>query len=251
MSTYISNIKITSQDIIKNWWKLNYFKDGVSPSYKIAEIDYGHLYNWYAMSDSRHITPSGWHVPTIDEFVYILFPFLGGTTVTGGLLKEIGLEHWLNPNVCTSDNGFHARGGGMRTSNFFLLKNAGFWGSLGYFNQEGGAFPIEIYGDGGTSYQGMQINNDSIEVYLFGQLKSAGVSLRLIKDDSVDTGTMTDNDGRVYSTVTIGTQVWMAENLRTTKYRNGDSIPIVTDQAAWNALTTGARCSYNNNLIHI
>ncbi len=57
---------------------------------------------------------------------------------------------------------------------------------------------------------------------------------------------MTDQVGNTYKTITIGTQTWMAENLRVTKYRNGDSIPNVTDDAAWEALTIGAHCSYAN-----
>jgi uncharacterized protein (TIGR02145 family) len=59
-------------------------------------------------------------------------------------------------------------------------------------------------------------------------------------------GTVTDIDGNVYQTVTIGTQVWMAENLRTTKYRDGTLIPNVTDANQWVGLTTGAYCDYNN-----
>ena len=59
-------------------------------------------------------------------------------------------------------------------------------------------------------------------------------------------GTMTDQDGNIYKTITIGTQTWMAENLRTKIYRNGDSIPNVTDTAQWVDLTTGAYCYYNN-----
>jgi uncharacterized protein (TIGR02145 family) len=59
--------------------------------------------------------------------------------------------------------------------------------------------------------------------------------------------TVTDIDGNVYNTVTIGTQVWMVENLKTTKYRNGDPIANVTDNTAWAALTTGAYCWYNND----
>ncbi|MCX6152809.1 MAG: fibrobacter succinogenes major paralogous domain-containing protein [Candidatus Kapabacteria bacterium] len=47
--------------------------------------------------------------------------------------------------------------------------------------------------------------------------------------------------------VKIGKQIWMLRNLNVSKYRNGDPIPEVTDGAAWLALSTGARCSYNND----
>jgi len=57
-----------------------------------------------------------------------------------------------------------------------------------------------------------------------------------------------DADGNVYNTVTIGTQVWMAENLKTTKYRNGDPIPNVIDDKEWSSLTKGAYCYYNNDV---
>lgn len=67
-----------------------------------------------------------------------------------------------------------------------------------------------------------------------------------IKKDNVTEITVTDIDGNVYHTVTIGTQVWMVENLKTTKYRDGTSIPNVTDNTAWSNLTTGAYCDYNN-----
>lgn len=59
-------------------------------------------------------------------------------------------------------------------------------------------------------------------------------------------GTMTDQDGNVYKTVTIGTQIWIAENLRTTKYNDGSVIPNVTNNSGWAGLTTGAYCNYNN-----
>lgn len=59
--------------------------------------------------------------------------------------------------------------------------------------------------------------------------------------------TVTDIDGNTYNTVTIGTQVWMVENLKTTKYRNGDTIANVTGNSAWAATITGAYCNYNNN----
>jgi uncharacterized protein (TIGR02145 family) len=58
--------------------------------------------------------------------------------------------------------------------------------------------------------------------------------------------TVTDIDGNVYKTVTIGTQVWMAENLKTTKYRNGDTIPNITGDTKWRLLSTEAYCDYEN-----
>jgi uncharacterized protein (TIGR02145 family) len=56
-----------------------------------------------------------------------------------------------------------------------------------------------------------------------------------------------DVDGNVYNTVTIGTQVWMKENLKVSKYRNGDLIPTNLTDAAWNSATTGACAIYNND----
>jgi len=64
-------------------------------------------------------------------------------------------------------------------------------------------------------------------------------------------GTVTDFDGNVYSTITIGSQVWTVQNLKTTHYRNGTAIPNVTDNAAWAALSTGAYCDYNNDVANV
>ncbi len=67
-----------------------------------------------------------------------------------------------------------------------------------------------------------------------------------IFNSSLEYGKMTDQDGNTYKTIVIGTQTWMAENLRTTRYRNGDSIPEVTDSLVWDGLKTGAYCNHNN-----
>lgn len=86
------------------------------------------------------------------------------------------------------------------------------------------------------------------KVHLFFALSLAVVSSFLTACTDPDLpGTVKDKDGNVYQTVTIGTQTWMVENLKTTKYNDGTNIPNVTDDATWGNLTTPAYCWYNND----
>ena len=59
--------------------------------------------------------------------------------------------------------------------------------------------------------------------------------------------TFSDGFGNEYRAISIGTQVWMTENLKTTQYRNGDHIPYVSDNGNWVAETNGALCYYDND----
>ncbi len=56
-----------------------------------------------------------------------------------------------------------------------------------------------------------------------------------------------DADGNMYNTIKIGNQVWMAENLKTTKYNDNTAIPLVTDNTAWTTLSTAAYSWPANN----
>jgi uncharacterized protein (TIGR02145 family) len=64
-----------------------------------------------------------------------------------------------------------------------------------------------------------------------------------------NSGTFIDTrDGQVYKWVKIGTQIWMAENLKAIKYQNGDPIQNVINNAEWAGLTSGAYCNYANDI---
>lgn len=76
---------------------------------------------------------------------------------------------------------------------------------------------------------------------------NAGLAIGVGYVLSAQTGIMRGNDGKEYSTIRIGNQVWMMENLRETQYRNGNAIPEVRDNNRWASLTRDARCSYDNN----
>ena len=57
-----------------------------------------------------------------------------------------------------------------------------------------------------------------------------------------------DIDGNIYKTVQIGTQLWMKENLRVTKYKTGENIPVITDAGQWANSRTGAMCYFGDKI---
>jgi len=66
--------------------------------------------------------------------------------------------------------------------------------------------------------------------------------------NNIEYGTVTDIDGNVYRTVIIGNQEWMAENLKTTRYNDGQPIPNITGDSEWYNLRTPGYCWYNNDI---
>jgi uncharacterized protein (TIGR02145 family) len=69
-------------------------------------------------------------------------------------------------------------------------------------------------------------------------------------NDPVTYGSVSDAEGNVYKTTTIGSQTWMAENLRSIKLTDGTVIPHVTDNNTWSNLTTPARSYYSNDSVN-
>lgn len=192
---------------------------------------YGLLYNFWVGADARLIK-TGWHVPTNSEWDALVAE-VGGWSSCGGL-KEAGTTRWHNPNTGTNSTGFTAVGGGQRASIYDSGTVMGYYWASNISSYSSGFVLWNDWDDGGTMYV-----YDNTE-------KRYGCSIRLIKDDSTNPGTV-DIDGLTYSTVKIGSQVWLASNLKATHYANGDGISEVTNQDTWDGLTSGALCAYDND----
>jgi uncharacterized protein (TIGR02145 family) len=88
--------------------------------------NYGKLYNWYAVADSRGLAPKGWHIPTDDEWT-VLTNFLGGEQGAGAMLKS--KTGWSNNGNGTNSSGFNGLPAGYR----FYDGSFGYFGEYGYW----------------------------------------------------------------------------------------------------------------------
>ncbi|MBX2980896.1 MAG: fibrobacter succinogenes major paralogous domain-containing protein [Flavobacteriales bacterium] len=97
----------------------------------------------------------------------------------------------------------------------------------------------------GYAFPGNILNSDAID-----EVPVASATRTFVMQRGAvcpDSPTVTDIDGNVYRTAHIGNQCWTAQELRTSRFANGDDIPTVQDDAEWSELATAARCSYNND----
>lgn len=86
---------------------------------------------------------------------------------------------------------------------------------------------------------------------IYGQTDVKPESPGSTKSMLINDSTVTDIDGNIYHTVTIGYQTWMVENLKTSHYRNGDVIPEFKDDSLWISASVGAWCNYDNDNLNV
>ncbi len=98
-------------------------------------VKYGKLYNWYAVSPTKNgnknVCPTGWHVPSDLEWT-VLTDYLGGQSVAGIKMKEVGTKNWNSPNTgATNESGFTGLPGGVRYGNgsYYAIGYYGYWWS--------------------------------------------------------------------------------------------------------------------------
>jgi hypothetical protein len=229
---------------------------------------YGYLYNFYALGALSNpdggtglTAPNEWRVSDNTDWP-TLITFLGGVSPAGGILKSkltstaYPFYGWLNSSQGTDDFNFNALPGSARNE---LGDYNALIGERGYF------WTTQSVGTPGVAY----LFDNTISVNSFVADKRIGYSVRLVREatagelllpdgttsDSLLLPTYTGNDGTIYKTVKIGTQVWLAQNLRETQYNNGNPILALglinggdSSNAAWlNAgnTNTGANTTYS------
>lgn len=211
-------------------------KDAQSKTYQ-----YGLGYNGYALLDSRGLAPAGYHLPTGEELQTIINT-LGGEYIAGGKLKQTGIIRWLDPNVATNESGFNAVGTGNRdyySGEYVDFKAITYIGST---TIDYGIYPKAIVISNASDYGTVSL----------GELNSVYM-LRLIKNDSVNEGQVTDFDGNIYPTIKIGDIVITAVNIYTRHFNNGDIIPFqgaypnMFTNNEWKTRTSAACCPPNGD----
>ncbi|MFZ0283018.1 MAG: FISUMP domain-containing protein [Bacteroidales bacterium] len=139
-----------------------FWYDNNATTYKAV---YGALYNWYTVNTGK-LCPSGWHVPTYDDF-NTLVTYLGGENMAGGKLKEAGTSHWRDPNGdATNESGFTGLPGGQRdiTADFAAIGGQSDWWSTTNTDQVH-AYTLEVsYSDGKVFLTGGMPINDGFNV---------------------------------------------------------------------------------------
>ena len=212
-------------------WLMYYGQPAAGPT-----LGYGLLYNWYAATDVRGIAPDGWRVPTLADFTTLNSATGANTTERGAALKGTrilsvdGHPGWGDISNATNSSGFNGYCYGTRLDDgSYQIISA--MSRIGMFQQTTESSP--------TTFTGRLIADLEFSTASFTD-KATGASVRCVRDTEPPAAIVTDIDDNIYSWVQIGTQYWLAQNLKTTKYNNGDSIATGLDDAAWAATTDGA-----------
>lgn len=221
----------------------NFFWSHAHTSTNDTVVKFGYLYNWYVTTgtgDNSISSSDDWFVPTFAINNSMRFYGDVSGTINGGKAKDTLLVYWNYPNTGASNLWkFSARGSGYRESagSFVSINQSGYWWASTTLTSTSAYIAQFLYNS--AAWGNVTLN------------KKGGHGIRLIKDATgITDGTITTytgNDGKSYTAVAVNQYYWITENLIETKYRDGTSIPEVTDNTTWSGLTTGARCSYDND----
>ncbi len=212
------------------------------------------------LSDAGSIIYSEIHSPTTNTNGLASFNIGGGTILSGDFTK---IDWSKGPYFVKSETDILG-GSNYQISSVRELMSVPY--TLNALNSQPGIKGVK--GDkgpqglkGNTGPQGPQgpagdtsniklrvsFTGDTLEFEKGSFLIIPGISLLNHKPTSGYGPRITDIDGNSYKTVYIGTQHWMAENLKVSMYKNFDKIPNIKDMSMWTKTTSPAWCNYNNN----
>lgn len=228
----------------------------VKPS-KLATILHGYLYNQYAATDIRFLANTGWRVPSVSEFAALeTYLIANGYNYDDTLTGDKIAKSMVSENLWT----YYSTVGSPGNPDYPAKRNlTGLTIYPGGRRSEAGLFLYitqQFYCWTSTEYTSTRaycryLVNSNVSFNETTAYKRLGCYIRMFKDSTSlshgQTGIYTGNDGKKYKTVCIGTWEILASNLAETLYRNGDEIPVVTENTEWSALASGARCAYNND----
>jgi uncharacterized protein (TIGR02145 family) len=182
----------------------------------------GALYNWYSVN-TKKLCPSGWHVPTIEEWT-TLITYLGGEDIAGGKLKETGTIHWTSPNAgASNETGFTALPNGY-------LHHLGTFkghGSINYWWSSSEYDAIHAW-NCNVSYNHSKVNRNN---YMF----QNGLSVRCLRDLSAEKSNVQVNNPIANNTTAVwdeasATKITMDELTTSPKFaKKGEN-----DSGKWN-----------------
>jgi uncharacterized protein (TIGR02145 family) len=149
VSRYNNGDSILFEPNLANWNSLSVGAFTWHSNDQNYDLTYGKLYNWFTVSDSRGVCPTGWHIPETNEFSE-LFTTLGGTGVAGGAMKDTIPGYWNAPNTgANNSSGFNALPGAGVNSPLSIFgplgENAQWWTSSETISDPSKADRIIIY----------------------------------------------------------------------------------------------------------
>ncbi len=216
------------------WWSSTFYPEWPEATGYQLYYDYDDLYE-----DNAVYIKQGLSVRCIEGPPVISIPFVltseveniaSNSAICGGIVNSEGYGTVTGRGVCWSTSEYPT------TSNSRTIDGSG-----------SGSFVSNITGlmENTTYYVRAYATNSAGTNY--GNQISFTTSGAIVFNPDLTYGEVSDIDGNVYKTIQIGSQLWMAENLKTTRYNDGSSIPLVIYYTDWINLTTSGYCWYDQN----
>ena len=241
-------LPVTGDNVIMSWQTFGrnngqyFFKQSlpivvvpVNPPF--YPVKFGRLYNFYCFLDVRGLLAADWDFITLTEIDQMRLDLDPGSTVSvnnaGRHMKSTDSAYWRAGNDADNSSGLSCKGSGNRS-------NLGVFGQF----QTNNDFWSKTYS--GTS---SRVCSTSLLATMTRGLSpfKFGRTVRAVYRGSGVPESYVGNDGKLYPVVQIGSLYITAQPLVETKFRNGDLIPVVTDNTDWSNLLSAGCCSIDND----